>query len=41
MVPPPRIIGRTMAHNLRLWLRERRELRRAAKERAVTNLRSP
>jgi 2-polyprenyl-6-methoxyphenol hydroxylase-like FAD-dependent oxidoreductase len=33
MVPPPRIIGRTMAHNLRLWLRERRE---AAKRRRVT-----
>ncbi|MDT5116665.1 MAG: hypothetical protein QOE30_2404 [Mycobacterium sp.] len=41
MVPPPRIIGRTMAHNLRMWLRERRELRRAAKQRTVTNLRSP
>jgi 2-polyprenyl-6-methoxyphenol hydroxylase-like FAD-dependent oxidoreductase len=27
MVPPPRIIGRTMAHNLRLWLGERREAR--------------
>ncbi|MCV7426646.1 FAD-dependent oxidoreductase [Mycobacterium montefiorense] len=39
MVPPPRIIGRTMAHNLRLWLRDRRESRRAGK--AVTNLRSP
>lgn len=31
MVPPPRIVGRTMAHNLRLWLGERRE---AAKERS-------
>jgi 2-polyprenyl-6-methoxyphenol hydroxylase-like FAD-dependent oxidoreductase len=31
MVPPPRIIGRTMAHNLRLWLRERRESRQAAR----------
>jgi 2-polyprenyl-6-methoxyphenol hydroxylase-like FAD-dependent oxidoreductase len=30
MVPPPRIIGRAMAHNLRLWLRERRELRQVA-----------
>ncbi|RAU94681.1 oxidoreductase [Mycobacterium colombiense] len=30
MVPPPRIIGRAMAHNLRLWLGERRQ---AAKER--------
>jgi 2-polyprenyl-6-methoxyphenol hydroxylase-like FAD-dependent oxidoreductase len=42
MVPPPRIIGRAIAHNMRLWLRERRELRQAAKDRrAVTNLRSP
>jgi 2-polyprenyl-6-methoxyphenol hydroxylase-like FAD-dependent oxidoreductase len=39
MVPPPRLVGRTIAHNLRLWLRERRESRRAAT--AVTNLRSP
>lgn len=30
MVPPPRIIGRTIAHNMRLWLGERRQ---AAKER--------
>jgi 2-polyprenyl-6-methoxyphenol hydroxylase-like FAD-dependent oxidoreductase len=29
MVPPPRIIGRAIAHNLRLWSRERRERRRA------------
>ncbi|MHA7649108.1 FAD-dependent oxidoreductase [Mycobacterium sp. ML4] len=27
MVPPARLIGRTMAHNMRLWLKERRELR--------------
>lgn len=39
MVPPPRIVGRAIAHNLRLWLRERREMRHAAK--ALTNLRSP
>jgi hypothetical protein len=32
MVPPPRIIGRAMAHNLRLWLGERRA---AAKRRHV------
>ena len=32
MVPPPRIIGRAIAHNLRLWSRERRTL---------TALRSP
>jgi 2-polyprenyl-6-methoxyphenol hydroxylase-like FAD-dependent oxidoreductase len=39
MVPPPRIIGRAMAHNLRLWLRERRQ---AVKDRRqpVTTLRS-
>jgi 2-polyprenyl-6-methoxyphenol hydroxylase-like FAD-dependent oxidoreductase len=33
MVPPPRIIGRAIAHNLRLWLRERRQ--------TVTSRRSP
>ncbi|MGE2816941.1 FAD-dependent oxidoreductase [Mycobacterium heidelbergense] len=33
MIPPPRIIGRTVAHNMRLWLRERRG--------AVTAPRSP
>jgi 2-polyprenyl-6-methoxyphenol hydroxylase-like FAD-dependent oxidoreductase len=38
MVPPPRIIGRAVAHNLRLWTRERRE---TAKERRLTTLRSP
>jgi hypothetical protein len=39
MVPPPRIIGRAMAHNLRLWTRERR----AAKDRrrTLTTPRSP
>jgi flavin-dependent dehydrogenase len=41
MVPPPRIIGRAIAHNLRLWRRERRERRHADTQRAVTNLRSP
>ncbi len=30
MVPPPRIVGRAMGHNMRLWLRERRD---AARER--------
>ncbi len=40
MIPPPRIIGRAIAHNLRLWLGEHR---RAVRERrqAVTALRSP
>jgi hypothetical protein len=40
MVPPPRIIGRAMTHNMRLWLRERRQ---AVKDRraTVTTLRSP
>jgi 2-polyprenyl-6-methoxyphenol hydroxylase-like FAD-dependent oxidoreductase len=37
MVPPPRIIGRAIAHNLRLWTKERR----AAKARTLTTLRSP
>jgi 2-polyprenyl-6-methoxyphenol hydroxylase-like FAD-dependent oxidoreductase len=39
MVPPPRIIGRAVAHNLRLWTKERR----AAKDRrrTLTTLRSP
>lgn len=32
MVPPPRIIGRAMVHNARLWLGERRE---AARQRRV------
>ncbi|SOJ53789.1 Putative epoxidase LasC [Mycobacterium simulans] len=31
IVPPPRIIGRTMAHNMRLWLSEQRDRRRAAR----------
>jgi 2-polyprenyl-6-methoxyphenol hydroxylase-like FAD-dependent oxidoreductase len=37
MVPPPRIIGRAMAHNMRLWLRGRRQRRDAQ----LTTLRSP
>lgn len=43
MVPPPRIIGRAMSHNLRLWLGERRKSRRAAAtpKPAVTDPRSP
>ena len=40
MVPPPRIIGRTIAHNLRLWPRERRRPPKTGGER-VTTLRSP
>ena len=36
MVPPPRIIGRAVAHNLRLWTKEWSRERRAAKARAVT-----
>ena len=39
MIPPPRIIGRAMRHNMRLWLRERREA--ARERRAVITLRSP
>ncbi len=43
MIPPPRIVGRAMAHNMRLWRRERREHRRAAKDRRppVTTQPSP
>lgn len=41
MVPPPRILGRTIAHNLRLWLRGRREQRHATKAAALTSPRSP
>jgi 2-polyprenyl-6-methoxyphenol hydroxylase-like FAD-dependent oxidoreductase len=40
MVPPPRIIGLAMRHNLRLWLRERREAR-ANRRRPVTARPSP
>ena len=40
MVPPPRIIGRAIAHNMRLWLRERRQVAKD-RRRAVTTLRSP
>ncbi|OMC28595.1 oxidoreductase [Mycobacterium colombiense] len=39
MVPPPRIIGRAMAHNLRLWLSERRDA--AKRRRAFTAQPSP
>ncbi len=39
MVPPPRIIGRTMRHNMRLWLKERRGA--PTNRRAVTALPSP
>ena len=39
LVPPPRIIGRTIAHNMRLWLGARRQA--ARERRAVTALRSP
>ena len=37
MVPPPRIVGRTVAHNLRLWLGERR---RAARDRRTVAIAS-
>lgn len=33
MVPPPRIVGRAIAHNLRLWLGERRQATRGDRER--------
>ncbi|HEY2499914.1 MAG TPA: oxidoreductase [Mycobacterium sp.] len=40
MIPPPRIIGRTMAHNMRLWLRERRQAAQD-RRRAVTTPQLP
>ena len=40
MIPPPRIIGRTIAHNMRLWLRERRQAARD-RRRAVTTPQLP
>ena len=40
MIPPPRIIGRAIAHNMRLWLGERRQAVRERRQ-AVTALRSP
>jgi 2-polyprenyl-6-methoxyphenol hydroxylase-like FAD-dependent oxidoreductase len=41
MVPPMRLVGRTIRHNMRLWRGERRERRQAAMQRSVTALRSP
>ena len=41
MVPAPPTIGRAVVHGLRVWARERREHRRAAKKRQLTTLRSP
>ena len=35
MVPPARLIGRTMAHNMRLWLKERKELRVQGRQRGL------
>ncbi|OCB21754.1 oxidoreductase, partial [Mycobacterium malmoense] len=40
MIPPPRVVGRAMAHNLRLWLGERRR-KVKDRRRPVTALRSP
>ncbi len=40
MIPPPRIVGRAIAHNIRLWLGERRQAIRE-RRRAVTTLQSP
>ncbi len=38
MIPPAKLIGRTMAHNMKLWLKERRELRGHSQQRsAVTS----
>ena len=34
MVPPPKIVGRAMAHNVRLWAAQRRQAhRRASRQR--------
>ncbi|EUA15303.1 hypothetical protein I546_0045 [Mycobacterium kansasii 732] len=38
MIPPPRIVGRAIAHNMRLWLGERRQAA-ADRRQAVTALR--
>lgn len=35
MVPPARLVGRTMAHNMRLWLKERKELRAQGRQRGL------
>lgn len=35
MIPPARLIGRTMAHNMRLWLKERKELRTQGRQRGL------
>jgi hypothetical protein len=40
MIPQPRIIGRTIAHNMRLWLRERRQAAQD-RRRAVTTPQLP
>jgi 2-polyprenyl-6-methoxyphenol hydroxylase-like FAD-dependent oxidoreductase len=40
MVPPPRIIGRATTHNMRLWLRGRRQAVKGRRA-TVTSLRSP
>jgi 2-polyprenyl-6-methoxyphenol hydroxylase-like FAD-dependent oxidoreductase len=40
MIPPPRIVGRAMAHNMRLWLRERRQAAQN-RRRAVTTPQLP
>lgn len=39
MVPPPRLVGRAIAHNFKLWLGERRQA--SPQRRAVTAPRSP
>jgi hypothetical protein len=40
MIPPPRIIGRAIGHNMRVWLGERRQTARDRRK-AVTTLLSP
>ncbi len=41
MIPPPRIIGRAMAHNLRLWLGERRQAARDRHTVAIASAAEP
>ncbi|BBZ45558.1 hypothetical protein MPRM_28390 [Mycobacterium parmense] len=41
MVPPPRIVGRAMRHNMRLWLGERREAARQRRRVAIASAAQP
>jgi 2-polyprenyl-6-methoxyphenol hydroxylase-like FAD-dependent oxidoreductase len=41
LVPPPRVIGRAMAHNLRLWLADRRQSRERRRAVAIASAAAP